>query len=119
MPLAPTLTLLTRPRDLAARADETQGERLEVLHDGREVELVACAGEAEQPQPLEGVFRCAKRISSCFLSSRDLMNAGVPISRRAASRASSWRSRGILRDGSLGQHRIFNRQTSQSRFEAR
>jgi hypothetical protein len=37
-----------------------------------------------------------------------LMNAGLPISRRATSRASSWRLRGILRDGSLGQHRIFN-----------
>jgi hypothetical protein len=26
------------------------------LHDGREVELVACAGEAAQPQPLEAVM---------------------------------------------------------------
>jgi hypothetical protein len=60
-------------RGLAA-ADQTQGECLEVLDDGRQVELVACAGEAAQPQPLEAVVGLqvrAKRISTRFLSSRD------------------------------------------------
>ena len=31
-------------------------QRLEVLHDGGEMELVACAGEASQPHPLEAVM---------------------------------------------------------------
>jgi hypothetical protein len=44
------------------------------------------------------VWRCAKRISTRFRSSRDLANAFVFMFRRATSRASSWRSRGILRD---------------------
>jgi hypothetical protein len=41
------------------------GECLEVLDDGREVELVACTREAPQAHSLEavmGIFRCAKRI---------------------------------------------------------
>jgi len=47
-PVAPTLTQLTRPRGLAeARRDAPWSRHgLEVLHDSREVELVACAGEA-------------------------------------------------------------------------
>src|SRR3984893_9814591 len=43
------------------------------------------------------VFKCAKRISTRFRSSRDLVNAFVFIFRRAIARASSWISRGILR----------------------
>jgi hypothetical protein len=41
-----TLTQCTR-QTLAAGA-KVVGERFEVLHDGREVELVACAGKASQ-----------------------------------------------------------------------
>ena len=43
----------------------------------------------------------------------------VPISRRARSRASSCRSRGIWRADVLGQHFILSGQTSQSNLEAR
>ena len=65
------------------------------------------------------VFKCAKRISTRFLSSRDLANAFVFICRRATLRASSCRSRGILRAASLVQHLALRGQASQSRFEAR
>jgi hypothetical protein len=103
------------------RPHETQRHCLEVLHDGREVELVACAGEAAQPQPLEAVMglQGAKRISTRFLSSRDLANALVFIFWRATSRASSCRSRGILRAASFVQHLALRGQTSQPRLEAR
>src|ERR1700746_3311832 len=50
------------------------------------------------------VFKCAKRISTRFRSSRDLANAFVFIFRRAVSRASSWISRGILRASAVVQH---------------
>jgi hypothetical protein len=44
------------------------------------LELVACAGEAAQPQPLEAVMGlqgCAKRVSTRFLSSRDRERLGL------------------------------------------
>ena len=65
------------------------------------------------------VFRCANLISTRFLSSRDLANPFVFIFRRATSRASSWRSRGILRASALVQHLVLSGHISQSRFEAR
>ena len=65
------------------------------------------------------VFRCANLISTRFLSSRDLANAFVFIFRRATSRASSWRSRGILRASAVVQHFALIGHASQSRFEAR
>ena len=37
-------------------ADEAQGQRLEVLHDGGEVELVAGAGQAAQAHALEAMM---------------------------------------------------------------
>jgi hypothetical protein len=91
-------------------------ERLEVLYDGREVELVACAGQAAQAHAFEAMvgLRCAKRISTPFLSSRDRSNSGVAISTRARSRASSFTSRGTLRPGAFGQHFAFKGQGSQS-----
>jgi hypothetical protein len=64
----------------------------EVLDDGRKVELVACAGEASQPQPLEatvGLQVCKAHLNPRFLSSRDLAKALVFIFWRATSRASS------------------------------
>jgi hypothetical protein len=49
-------------------------------------------------------FRCANRISIFLRSRRDCSKPSVPASDRATSRACSWMSRGILRDGSFGQH---------------
>ena len=56
--LATTLTSLQR--NLRMRGfwwwpDEPESQGLEVLHDGGEMELVASAGEASKPQPLEAV----------------------------------------------------------------
>src|SRR5262245_57159523 len=65
------------------------------------------------------VFRCAKRISTLFLSSRDFSNSGVPMRARAWSRASSFTSRGPLRQVSFGQHLGFNGHGPQSRVLAR
>ena len=47
-------TQLRRMR-LRWRPEESERERLEVLHDGGEVELVASAGEAPKPHPLEAM----------------------------------------------------------------
>jgi hypothetical protein len=54
------------------------------------------------------IFRCANLISTRFLSSRDLANPFVFIFHRATSRASSWRSRGILRASALVQHLVLS-----------
>ena len=59
-------------------------------------------------------FKCAKRISIFFRSCRDCSKPSVPASDRATSRACSWMSRGILRDGSFGQHWGLSGHTSQS-----
>ncbi len=92
------------------------GERLQVQHDGREVELVARASEAPQAHALEAmwVFRCAKRISTLFLSSRDFANSSVRMMARVMSRASSFTARGTLRQGMFGQHFGFSGQGPQS-----
>ncbi len=68
-----------------------QGKRLEVLHDGCKVELVACAGEPAQPEPLEamvGLQVCKAHLDPLPLVTRPA-NAFVFIFRRATSRASS------------------------------
>jgi hypothetical protein len=65
------------------------------------------------------VFRCANRISTLFLSSRDFSNSGVAMSARAWSRASSFTSRGTLRQETFGQHFDFKGQGSQSNLLAR
>jgi hypothetical protein len=44
---------------------------LQVLEDGREVELVACAGQAAQPKPLEGVM--GLEVSKTHLDSLSLV----------------------------------------------
>jgi hypothetical protein len=46
-------------------------------------------------------FKCANRISIFLRSRRDFSKSSVPANDRATSRACSWMSRGILRDGSL------------------
>src|SRR5437763_6289636 len=46
-------------------------------------------------------FKCANRISIFLRSHRDSSKASVPANDRATSRACSWTSRGILRDGSF------------------
>jgi len=53
-------------------------QRFEVLHDGGEMELVACTGDAAQAHSLEAVmvFKCAKRIS-IFL--RWLLDSSTPV----------------------------------------
>ena len=64
-------------------------------------------------------FKCANRISIFFRSCRDCSKPSVPANDRATSRACSWISRGILRDGSFGQHCGLSGQTSQSGLLAR
>jgi hypothetical protein len=64
-------------------------------------------------------FKCANRISIFLRSCRDCSKPSVPANDRATSRACSWTSRGILRDGSFGQHCGLSGQTSQSRLLAR
>jgi hypothetical protein len=64
-------------------------------------------------------FKCANRISIFLRSRRDLSKPSVPANDRATSRACSWISRGILRDGSFGQHCGLSAQTSQSSLLAR
>jgi hypothetical protein len=82
------------------------GEGFQFLHDGGEVKLVACTGKAPQPHTIEPVMRLQvrKRISTFLRSLRDLVNSGVPIKARVASRASSCTSRGIFRKLTLGVH---------------
>ena len=46
-------------------------------------------------------LRCANRISIFLRSRRDCSKSSVPTNDRATSRACSWISRGILRDGSF------------------
>ena len=62
-------------------------------------------------------LRCANRISIFLRSRRDSSKASVSASERATSRACSWMSRGILRDGSFGQHCGLSGHTSQSSFQ--
>jgi hypothetical protein len=64
-------------------------------------------------------FKCANRISIFLRSRRDVSKPSVPASDRATSRAYSCMSRGILRDGSFGQHCGLSGQTSQSSLLAR
>jgi hypothetical protein len=64
-------------------------------------------------------FKCANRISIFLRSWRDCSKPSVPANDRATSRACSWMSRGILRDGSFGQHCGLSGQTSQSSLLAR
>ena len=64
-------------------------------------------------------FRCANRISIFLRSRRDVSKPSVPASDRATSRACSYMSRGILRDGSFGQHCGLSGHTSQSSLLAR
>jgi hypothetical protein len=64
-------------------------------------------------------FRCANRISIFLRSRRDCSKASVSASERATSLACSWMSRGILRDGSFGQHCGLSGHTSQSSLLAR
>ena len=64
-------------------------------------------------------FKCANRISIVLRSRRDVSKPSVPASDRATSRACSWMSRGILRDGSLGQHCGLSGHPSQSSLLAR
>src|SRR4051794_11969230 len=59
-------------------------------------------------------FKCANRISIFLRSCRDCSKPLVPANDRATSRACSWMSRGILRDGSFGQHCGLSGQTLQS-----
>jgi len=54
-------------------------------------------------------LRWANSISTRLRLRRGCSNAEVPTSTRAASRASSWMLRGILRSGALGQHLIRSR----------
>src|SRR5213079_272027 len=68
---------------------------------------------------IEMRFKCANRISIFLRSHRDRSKASVPANDRATSRACSWTSRGILRDGSFGQQVGFSGQRSQSRLLAR
>ena len=81
-------------------------QRLQVLHNGCEVELVARTGEPPQAHAFEAMMglEVRKRISTFLRSSRDLSNSGGPINARAWSRVFSLRSRGILRCGVFGQH---------------
>jgi hypothetical protein len=93
----------------------------QVLHDSGEVELVASAEKAPKPHSLEamvGLQMGEPHLDSLSLVSRSA-NALVFIFRRATSRASSWRSRGILRASAVVQHFALIGHTSQSRFEAR
>src|SRR4029078_10410257 len=64
-------------------------------------------------------FKCANRISIFLRSRRDVSKPLVPANDRATSRACSWISRGILRDGSFGQHCGLSGHTSQSSLLAR
>ena len=64
-------------------------------------------------------FKCANRISIFLRSRRDCSKPSVLASERATSRACSWMSRGILRDGSFGQHCGLSGHTSQSSLLAR
>jgi hypothetical protein len=64
-------------------------------------------------------FRCANRISIFLRSHRDVSKPSVPANDRATSRACSCMSRGILRDGSFGQHCGLSGHTSQSKVHCR
>ena len=64
-------------------------------------------------------FRCANRISIFLRSRRDVSKPSVPANDRATSRACSCMLRGILRDGSFGQHCGLSGHASQSSLLAR
>ncbi len=64
-------------------------------------------------------FKCANRISIFLRSCRDRSKPSVPANDRATSRACSWISRGIVRDGSFGQRCGLSGHTSQSSLLAR
>jgi hypothetical protein len=64
-------------------------------------------------------FKCANRISIFLRSRRDFSKSSVPANDRATSRAFSWMSRGILHDGSFGQHWGLSGHTWQSSLLAR
>jgi hypothetical protein len=50
-----------RSRPFRWRAEDSERERLEVLHDGGEMELVASAGKTPKPHPLEAVVSLQMR----------------------------------------------------------
>jgi hypothetical protein len=64
-------------------------------------------------------FKCANRISIFLRSRRDCSKLSVLANDRATSRARSWISRGILRNGSFGQHCGLSGHISQSSLLAR
>src|SRR5262245_52588177 len=97
------------------------GECLQVLHDGGEMEFVACTGKAPQPHTLETVVRLEVRKTHLDLLA---LVAGFgelwcPIKARVVSRASSCTSRGIFRKVILGVHLGLAEHGPQSRVLAR
>jgi hypothetical protein len=73
------------------RAEWMERHRLEVLHDGGKVKLVAGAGETSEPHAFEPVvdLEMSKAHINALAFIHDLRKRFVPISRRATSRASS------------------------------
>jgi hypothetical protein len=63
--------------------------------------------------------RCANRIKTFLRSRRDCSKPSEPANDRATSLALSWMSRGILREGSFGQHCGLSGHTSQSRMRCK
>src|ERR1700731_3168556 len=59
-------------------------------------------------------FKCANLISIFLRACRDRSKPSVPANDRGTSRACSWILRGILRDGSFGQHCGLSGHASQS-----
>jgi hypothetical protein len=78
-----------------------------------------CGPRSRSRPSLRMRFRCANRISIFLRLRRDVSKPSVPANDRAMSRACSCMSRGILRDGSFGQHCGLSGHTSQSSLLAR
>ena len=73
-----------------------------------------CTPRSRSRPSLRMRFRWANRIAILLRSCCDRSKPSVPANDRATSHACSWMSRGILRDGSFGQHRGLRGHISQS-----
>jgi hypothetical protein len=104
------------------RPADSKRERLEVLDDGGEMELVARAGKPPKPHPLEamvGLQMCEPHLDALSLVARSGECLCLHLSPGDIAGVLVQVAWDLARVGSSVQHFALIGQTSQSRFEAR
>jgi hypothetical protein len=115
----PALTLVTQLQRYAIHGAIVGGGRApsdasttEILSDASEDKFVLGTSRPAQSEPtkLQDALQVAEPHLDLLRSRRDCSKASVSAKDRATSRACSWTSRGILRNGTFGQHSALSSQ---------